>query len=224
MRNNLRFRPVSLAFGAALAGAAVAAAAFATPARAADDVSQTRHVAGFDRIELDGAFKATVTAGAGRTKVVVGGEPDVVDRVTTEVKDRTLIVGMRRGTHWLSGSPTLVVELPALRGFTISGAGTAKISGLTGGDVAFANNGAGTMTISGRAENESISLNGAGKIDATGVDARDVTVDNNGVGGIYVRASGTLSMNVNGVGEIKYAGNPTHVDRQVNGIGRIERM
>ena len=47
---------------------------------------------------------------------------------------------------------------------------------------------------------------------------------NNGVGGVYVRASGTLSASVNGVGEIRYTGNPTHVDSQVNGVGRISKI
>jgi hypothetical protein len=31
-------------------------------------------------------------------------------------------------------------------------------------------------------------------------------------------------MNVNGVGEIRYTGNPTTVAKNVNGIGRIDRM
>jgi hypothetical protein len=39
-----------------------------------------------------------------------------------------------------------------------------------------------------------------------------------------VRATGTLTASVNGVGEIRYAGNPAHVESRVNGIGRISRL
>jgi len=48
-------------------------------------------------------------------------------------------------------------------------------------------------------------------------------VNNNGVGLVDVRARGSLEMNVNGLGMIRYSGSPAHVDSHVNGLGRIQR-
>jgi hypothetical protein len=201
--------------------AALAILGAATRIDAADDVSSTRGVAGFDKISLEGAFKVDVTSGAATTKVVVTGSRDVVDRVTTEVKDHTLVVGMRPGSNFFTRSPHLAIALPHLHGFANSGAGSATISGLSGGDFALENNGVGSITVSGRADDLSITLAGAGKIDTAGLDARDATVDNDGVGSVRVRARGNLTATVNGVGEIRYAGNPAHVQSQVNGVGHI---
>ncbi|MBD5635216.1 MAG: hypothetical protein IAI49_12135, partial [Candidatus Eremiobacteraeota bacterium] len=46
----------------------------AAPSRAAEGVSETRAVAGFERIRLQGVFTATITAGAPQTHVVVRGD------------------------------------------------------------------------------------------------------------------------------------------------------
>ncbi|MBD5654282.1 MAG: DUF2807 domain-containing protein [Candidatus Eremiobacteraeota bacterium] len=203
------------AFAAALLGVPLAAGA--------EDASVTRSVSGFDRIKLTGAFTADIKAGEA-ARFVMTGDRSLLDRVTTEVRDRTLIVGMRPGTGPFGNSPKLEIGLPVLRSFSNEGAGSMKISGLTGGELAIENAGAATIVAAGRATRESISLDGTGKIDVSAVEARDVTVDNNGVGSVRVRASGTLTMNVNGVGEIRYAGKPTHVESNVNGVGRIGRL
>jgi hypothetical protein len=224
MRKSFSFRSMLASTAAAFAVLAVVGGS-AAPIRAAEaSSSRTFDVGTFDRIEVRGAFTVEIVAGAESTRVVATSTQPMLDRITAKVKDRTLVIDLRSGTTIDGDLAKIAISLPALRAFTNSGAGMVKIAGLTGGDVSIENDGAATIDASGRAAHESISLNGAGKIDATGVDARDVTVDNNGVGGVYVRASGALAMNVNGVGEIRYKGNPTHIDREINGIGRIERM
>jgi hypothetical protein len=198
-------------------------ASCAAPSRAADDVSQTRSVSGFDRVRLTGAFSATVAAGKHDTRFVMTGDPDALARVTVNVSDRTLVVGMREGTN-LKSTIKLQIDLPVLRSFKIEGVGNADITGLTGADLELAIPGAASITASGRAGNETIDLDGTGKIDASDVAARDVTATNNGVGAIYVQGSGSLVLNVNGVGEIRYKGNPRNVEKHVNGLGRISAM
>jgi hypothetical protein len=191
--------------------------------RDAGDVSEPRAVSGFDRIRVQGAFITRVLVGGVASRLVVSGSQGGVARVTSKVTDRTLIVGMRPGID--SGrSPKLEIAMPGLRGFVNEGAGLVTISGLSGGNVEIENAGAASIVASGRAERLGILLDGAGKIDAGGVDARDVKVENNGVGSVRVRASGLLALNVNGIGEIRYTGNPTHVESHVNGIGRIGRF
>jgi hypothetical protein len=223
MIDRLILRRLAAGFGVA-AAVAVVVISMARPSRGASDVAEPRKVSGFDHIRLRGAFTTEIIGGARTTHVVVTAPPDVLSRVTTDVSDGTLVVEMRSGTNIFSGTPKLRISLPVLRGFANEGAGNIKISGLTGADVAITNAGAATIDASGRAMSETISLNGTGKIDTTGVDARDVTVDNNGVGIVHVRASGSLTMNVNGVGEIRYTGNPAHVDSHVNGVGRISPL
>jgi hypothetical protein len=224
--NNRRLRRRLIIAGALVAITLVAALAVpaARPSRAAETASQARAVGTFDRVKTSGAFTTSITAGARAVSVTVSGDGDDVSRVTTEVRDGTLEVSMKPGNSSFAQAPKIDITVPVLRGFENEGAGTVTIAGVKGGDFSIANSGTATITATGRAAKEDIALNGTGKIDVTGIDARDVTVDNNGVGSVRVRASGELTMSVNGIGEIRYAGNPTAVHSSVNGIGRISRM
>jgi hypothetical protein len=180
--------------------------------------SLTPSVATFDRVRLDGAFATTITVGKS-ARIRVSGDPALVRNVTTDVENGTLTVGERdRGAN--AHDVVLEISVPALRSFANDGAGGTTIRGVSG-DIEFDNSGAGSIVASGRANSETVSLDGVGKIDTQGVDARDVSVDSNGVGAVYVRGSGTLSLTVNGIGEIRYAGHPAHVEQQVNGLGQI---
>ena len=129
-----------------------------------------------------------------------------------------------RGTSGFNSKVALSISLPALRSFRNDGFGAADIVGLSGDAIEISNSGAASIKASGRAKDLTISLDGAGKIDVAKVDAQDVTVSNNGVGAVYVRARKSLTMNVNGVGEIRYAGEPAHIESRVNGIGRTGPM
>jgi hypothetical protein len=204
--------------------ATVLAFASAGPARAAGDVSETRSVPEFDHVRVVGTFTTAITAGEGRTRVFLSGNRDELTHITTTVQDGTLVVEMQSGIGLFHHTPKLKIELPALRGFSNDGAGTATIAGLNGGDIAIESTGAASIVASGRAARESITLYGAGNIDALALAAHDVSVANDGVGSVRVRADGSLTMNVNGIGEIRYAGKPSHVESHVNGIGSIGRI
>jgi hypothetical protein len=213
-----------LVAAAAVTAISLAIIRIASPSSAADDIDQTRNLTSFDKIQTSGAFRAVVRAGQPRTRVVVSAARDTVDRVTTEVRDGTLYVGMRSADSWpLHSAPKITVDLPALRGFENQGIGSAEISGVSG-ELALVNAGTASIDVSGRASRLTITIDGAGKVDTTALDARDVTVDNNGVGSVRVRASGDLTMNVNGLGEIRYTGDPAHITSNVNGIGHIGRL
>jgi len=218
VRGSLRLSIVTL--GALALGASGAP----VPASAADDISEVRAVGEFDRVEVSGAFAVEISAGHESRRVTIRGSRVTLDTVTTTIRDGTLVVGMRDDGRLSGELPTVAIALPILRGFTNTGFGSAKIAGLTGADINVINSGAASVTVAGRAGHETIELDGAGKIDATGVDAKDVEANNNGVGVVDVRASGSLEMTVNGLGVIRYAGSPSHVESHVNGVGRIQRM
>ena len=206
-------------------GAALFVALLVLPGRAAQDVTQTRAVARFDRVVMEGAFSTVIVAGAHDTRVELTAGSDIMDKITTTVDRGTLTVGMRDGTWTNRRSPHVVIELPALRGFPRSrcwfgenfGSGWAAIWRLTMA-------GAGSIKAAGRADHVTIALAGAGSIDSTALDARDATVNNDGVGTVRVRASKVLSATVNGVGSILYTGPVTAVASVVNGIGSIHRI
>ncbi len=82
-------------------------------------------------------------------------------------------------------------------------------------------NGAGAFDLEGSAKLTNIILNGAGKIDGSDLTTENSVVEVNGAGICEVNVSNELEATINGVGEIKYSGNPVTVDKSVNGLGRV---
>jgi Putative auto-transporter adhesin, head GIN domain len=195
------------------------------PSRAASDISQTRSVGGFYLVIFRGAFRGTITAGKKTTRVLVSGTPSVVSRVTTDVSGGTLIVKMKGKLGPSEPLPKVQIELPELHGYADEGASSVTIAGLTGGDIYFQTTDS-SLVASGVADTEDVQLSGTGKIDTTGVDAREAAARNYGSGTVYVRANGSLRMDIDGAGDIRYTytGNPSHLVTQMNGTGKISRL
>ena len=68
-----------------------------------------------------------------------------------------------------------------------------------------------------------VSLAGAGLIDAEALRARSVRASCSGAGSISVYATESLDATVSGVGVVNYAGNPATVNRNVSGLGKVNK-
>ncbi|MEX1033297.1 MAG: head GIN domain-containing protein [Cellvibrionaceae bacterium] len=83
-------------------------------------------------------------------------------------------------------------------------------------------NGSGGVRIAdGEVEDLSIVVNGSGGVDTANLRARKAKVSVNGSGDVEVNVSETLDARINGTGDVGYRGEPTDVDRSVNGSGRV---
>jgi hypothetical protein len=81
--------------------------------------------------------------------------------------------------------------------------------------------GAGEVTATGAVQSLNARINGAGNMDLSKLSAVDATVYVNGAGELTVNVTGSLEAELNGVGNIRYAGNPQKVEPQINGVGHI---
>ena len=81
----------------------------------------------------------------------------------------------------------------------------------------------GNMNLKGKADDFQLSYEGIGNIDASELTAQNVDLKSSGIGRVSVHCEGELSLEVSGIGEVKYTGNPTVVKENVSGIGRVSR-
>ncbi|MCG8698648.1 MAG: DUF2807 domain-containing protein, partial [Bacteroidales bacterium] len=78
------------------------------------------------------------------------------------------------------------------------------------------------FTVSGKTEHAIANVKGMGSIMAKDLIASNVNITVDGVGSSTVYASENLEATLNGVGSIKYLGNPKEKDFDVNGLGSIQ--
>jgi Putative auto-transporter adhesin, head GIN domain len=209
----LRSSLLIAALGAMLAGCA----SDSGPAR-----TESRAVESFHAIELRGAAEMQVEVGKGPALSITARER-VLQATSTEVRDGVLVVLVRERGGWFQRGKVakLAVQAPTLDSVQISGAGDFVLRDVAGSSLTIAVQGAGRIEANGTTGRLTARIDGAGSADLTRLVATDAQVAVNGAGRLDVNVTGALTAEVNGVGSIRYAGNPAKVVPSVHGVGSI---
>ncbi len=180
--------------------------------------TESRALAPFAAVELAGANTVTISVGPAQSVAVTGAD-DVVGRVTTTVRDGSLVVA-NRGTFTSDVPMTVAVSVPSLDGVTLSGTGTVTVEGVTGPEFTADLSGAGTLVASGSVDRLTAMLGGVGTVELHSLVARDATATLGGTGELGVHATSTLDATLTGTGSITYSGSPA-VTMHNTGTGSI---
>lgn len=82
--------------------------------------------------------------------------------------------------------------------------------------------GAGNIDLTGNAEHSNILIEGSSIVQGKEMEVKDVKVKLEGVGSCSIYASNSVDAYVEGVGSITYYGNPSSVDKKIEGLGVIK--
>ncbi|MBC2664618.1 DUF2807 domain-containing protein [Novosphingobium flavum] len=83
--------------------------------------------------------------------------------------------------------------------------------------------GAVDLSAEGRAARLFVTTDGAGNIDLDHLEGEDATVRVNGAGSVSLAATGSVDVEVNGVGNVELKRKPRLLRSRINGIGTIDR-
>jgi len=236
------FQVRRLSRGAALTAGCIAilGATFSATARAE---TESRNVADFDEVVFSVAGEVSIEQGT-RESLSIEAEPKVLRKITTEVRNRRLVIGLAQGKVETNQPIRMKLAVRNLRAFESQTTGTISIGplradtlslALAGGgsiraerldnarslDVRIA--GSGEVAVNGgkvTAQKISISGNGTYAAPKLASESADVTISGNGE--VQLAASTTLAVRISGIGNVRYSGNPT-ITRSIQGIGSIEK-
>jgi len=82
--------------------------------------------------------------------------------------------------------------------------------------------GAGVISLAGEVQEQELNLMGAGKLEAFDLDSKDCIVTVGGLGGAEIYVTEKLNAKIEGVGSIKYDGQPKDINTEIKGLGRIK--
>ena len=185
--------------------------------------TETREVADFDSIEMEGAARLEITVGA-KESVIVEAHDDIIARVKTEVHGDTLHIRSKPKDWFIAdGKPrvTIRISVPELESLEVEGGNDVRLSGIDGGDTKIRAGGAVYIRAQGHLDELTVHLAGAGHADLSDLIANEVKVTVDGVGSVYVHPKDSLDATMNGVGAILYSGSPREVNTRMNGLGTI---
>ncbi|MFG6489912.1 head GIN domain-containing protein [Roseateles sp. BYS78W] len=212
-----------------------------------DVATEVRDTGAFDGVALSGGFNVVIRQGKGG-KVEVKADRNLLPYIETDVVDgskgRTLRIGPRKNTSFsTSFTPSLVIEMPALRAVSVAGSGKVQVEAMkTGGvdadiagsgDIRFAQldaerlgmrvSGSGDIVAAGRCNNAHVSIAGSGDVRAVDLAADEVKVSIAGSGDAQVNAAKRLNVSIAGSGDVKYTGSP-EITSSIAGSGKVRRL
>lgn len=203
--------------------------------------TQSRGVADFDAVQLELPAEVTLTQGA-QALLTLDAEPTALEKITTEVRDRRLWIGVARG-HLETRRPIrITLVLRQLRAFESRASATVRSSALVADSLSLRLLGGGSFRLdglqaemldvqlaganevavgAGRVASQRIAMAGSGRYVAPRLDSDRAEVRIDGNGQARLAAALRLDVQIRGVGEVRYRGSPT-LTRSVQGVGAIE--
>jgi hypothetical protein len=230
--------------------AASAGAGYAVPAAAAEEAqAETRDLAGFRRIEINGQVNVNLVQGDGEG-VTIEAPAAARAQVRTEVHGDTLVVDVSEQHsfwHWFFGrgagrTPHVTIRLrdldrieaagavtlnsDSLRSnnllLDLAGACTLRFGDLQANSLRLDGAGAIKIDIGGKVARQKIDLSGASSYQAERLVSGDAVVDVSGAGKAVVNASNSLAVDISGAGKVEYLGNP-QLKQSISGFGKVSR-
>lgn len=183
--------------------------------------SEIRDVRDFDEVEVGGAFLVEIVAGKD-FGVEVEADDNLVPLIRTEVRGGVLRISTSKRLK--TENPMRIrVSAPSVESVDASGASSVSLSTARNRELRIESSGASKVQLNGETELLSVIATGASNVDAASLRVFDAKVSASGASHVDVFASRKLVSDATGASEIKYAGNPTTVEKTSSGASRIHQ-
>ena len=212
---------LGIGIGALLAGDWGSSSSPGTTQGSGVAAQETRTLPMFTAIDLAGAGKVDVRIGR-EQMVVVTADDNIVERVTTDVRDGRLVIA-NDGSFTTKIPLSVAVTVPGLERASLTGSGSVDVEGIRAEAFVLRLPGSGMIRVSGVVDQLDAGLAGSGDAELANLIAREVTASVSGSGRMHVYAAEELDASVSGTGVIEYGGSPGRVAQSVSGTGAVVR-
>jgi Putative auto-transporter adhesin, head GIN domain len=184
--------------------------------------TEKRDLKPFKAIDTSGAFEVHVVCQKA-VSLELEGDDNVLLLIKTEVRDGILSVSNDQRYN-ATRAVILRISVPELTRFSTRGAGEIDIADVSGDSLELESTGAASIKAAGKTKSLEVSSTGAGEIKAANLHAEKVSVRVTGAASVSVFAGEQLDVTVSGAGSVNYGGNPKVVNKNVSGLGSINKQ
>jgi len=207
--------------------------------------SESRHVAGFTRVALEGEGSLTIQQ-TGTESLTIEADDNIVSLISSDVRNGLLTLSTsnitppfsfifpRQPIHYVltvkdlsdltiagSGSVTMDALATAHLAVGIFGSGSLSVQHLATTTLNATIAGSGDIRFAGQTQTQTIVIDGSGSYHGGNLASDQATIEVNGSGNVAVTVANALTVNIAGSGSVTYCGNPTLTQR-VEGSGSID--
>lgn len=178
-----------------------------------------RPIADFSALEVAGAYE--IQWSSGKPALSISTDQNLLPLITTSISGNSLHIDSKETLRPTKGIK-IIVSSASLTDVQLNGAVSLTASHLSGQELKLESSGASSIAVDGSVTNLEANLSGATKLDGTSLHTQTARVSLNGASYADVTVADTLNASVSGAGVLTYAGNPKSVEKDVNGLGRIQ--
>lgn len=208
-------------------------------------VTETRKISSFEGIDVSSAISVTVSDGNYNGEISVEAPDNIMNRITTEVKNGVLVMKINGTVNLKNSSIKIKFPHQKLRSFDLSGATSVTVlptqkvekmavdlSGasnlkldVVSNSISVDNSGASSMKISGNVQDLNISVSGASSFIGKELKAANVVVDCSGASSTTVWAVNSLTADSSGASSVRYVDeNGLKTKVSTSGMSSIKRI
>lgn len=201
--------------------------------------TETRQVAGFDRVSVSGAGQLTVVQGE-EESLVIEADDNLLPYIKSEVSRGRLQIGPQnvnlkptepiryrlqlKNLHELTLSGSVQADLGSIKterlAINISGSGRLSMDRLESEVLSTDISGSGSTSAAGQVERQEVSISGSGNLEAADLKSTLASARISGSGHASLWVVESLNARISGSGRVEYRGSPA-VESHVSGSGRV---
>ena len=182
-------------------------------------MSEERHFTAFDTIDIAGAYNVAINYGS-EQMFKITGDDNILPHIITRVKQRTLFIYTNRPIC-TANDITIKINTGLLKSLIATGAGDIEMNDVQNKSLSVRTAGAIDMKLTGRTDSLDVVLAGAGDFDAQKLKTENSRISITGAGDTILYASQSLTVQLDGAGDLTCYGNPAKVSKKISGVGDI---
>lgn len=152
-----------------------------------------------------------------KAEMLVSGPASVVDRLVWENGHLSLPKGIKAGR-----GVRVSITAPEINGLALDAPGDVTLTGLRQERLTLKAQAPVDLEAEGKVRQVFASIAGPGNMDLAGLEAEDATVRLDGVGNLTIGATGTVDVEINGIGNVSLVRKPATLRSSVHGLGSID--
>jgi hypothetical protein len=188
-------------------------------------ITEIRKAEPFNQIKIDGIFNIYLSQGE-EESIKVEADDNLLEYIKTDIKDHGLFIDFTssKGIQ-KSAKLNIYITLTNINLLELEGIGSVScLTDLNLNKLKLINSGIGSINLKGKASEVYMKNSGIGKIKATEFEVAYLKVKASGVGSVKVNATKEISVNLSGVGNVYYTGEPELKDIDIDGIGKFRQI
>jgi hypothetical protein len=185
--------------------------------------TEERDLPVFNILEVSGAFKINIRSDQTKQFVKITGDENILPHIATTTSGNKLLIHTTRPICSELGI-TLDVAVGNLYALISSGSDNVNVHELHTERFSLISEGTGDIELTGYATKFDAVISGGGDLESRGLKAQTTTLNISGSNTAVVNAAQSLKVDLVGMADVYYSGDPPEVVTDILGVGTVQRL